>query len=98
MAGQARLEGGRPLSHSGGWPIVPRTGGAGAHCTAATGCGYGTGVGESAAATVAGEMHGFPAALTSFIGRAGAVREVAGLLAEYRLVTITGPGGSGKTR
>ena len=43
-------------------------------------------------------MHGFPAELTSFIGRAGPVREVAGLLAEYRLVTVTGPGGAGKTR
>jgi len=26
------------------------------------------------------------------------VREVAGLLEEYRLVTVTGPGGVGKTR
>jgi non-specific serine/threonine protein kinase len=43
-------------------------------------------------------MHGFPAALTSFVGRAEAVREVAGLLGRYRLVTVTGPGGSGKTR
>jgi predicted ATPase/DNA-binding CsgD family transcriptional regulator len=43
-------------------------------------------------------MHGFPAALASFIGRAGALREVAGLLEEYRLVTVTGPGGVGKTR
>ena len=43
-------------------------------------------------------MHGFPAALASFIGRAGALREVAGLLGEYRLVTVTGPGGVGKTR
>ena len=43
-------------------------------------------------------MHGFPAALTSFIGRAGPAREVAGLLEQYRLVTVTGPGGSGKTR
>jgi predicted ATPase/DNA-binding CsgD family transcriptional regulator len=43
-------------------------------------------------------MHGFPAALTSFIGRAGALREVAELLAQYRLVTVTGPGGAGKTR
>ena len=49
-------------------------------------------------ATAAGGVHGFPAALTSFIGRAGAARDVAGLLEEYRLVTITGPGGSGKTR
>ena len=43
-------------------------------------------------------MHGFPAALASFIGRAGARREVAGLLGECRLVTVTGPGGVGKTR
>jgi predicted ATPase/DNA-binding CsgD family transcriptional regulator len=43
-------------------------------------------------------MHGFPAALTSFIGRAGAVREVAGLVEDCRLVTVTGPGGVGKTR
>ena len=43
-------------------------------------------------------MHGFPAALTSFIGRDGPVREVAGLLEQHRLVTVTGPGGSGKTR
>ena len=43
-------------------------------------------------------MHGFPAALTSFIGRDEPLREVAGLLAEHRLVTVTGPGGAGKTR
>ena len=43
-------------------------------------------------------MHGFPAALASFIGRAGAMRDVAGLLEECRLVTVTGPGGVGKTR
>ena len=70
---------------------------AGLACTAAAACGYGTGVG-TAAVTAAGEMHGFPAALASFIGRAGAVREVAGVLEEYRLVTVTGPGGVGKTR
>ena len=43
-------------------------------------------------------VHGFPVVLTSFVGRAGVVREVAGLLEEYRLVTVTGPGGVGKTR
>ena len=43
-------------------------------------------------------MHGFVPALTSFVGRAGPVREVAGLLDRDRLVTVTGPGGAGKTR
>ena len=43
-------------------------------------------------------MHGFPVVLTSFVGRAGAVCQVAGLLEQYRLVTVTGPGGVGKTR
>ena len=43
-------------------------------------------------------MHGFPAALANFICRAGALREVAGLLEECRLMTVTGPGGVGKTR
>ena len=42
--------------------------------------------------------HGFAPALTSFVGRIGAVDEVAGLLGEFRLVTVTGPGGVGKTR
>jgi predicted ATPase len=37
-------------------------------------------------------------ALTSFIGRRGAVEEVDGLLRSFRLVTVTGPGGMGKTR
>ena len=46
----------------------------------------------------AGGMHGFAPALTSFIGRAGPLREVAGLLDQHRLVTVTGPGGVGKTR
>ena len=55
-------------------------------------------MGVSAEVTAAGGVHGFPAELTSFIGRAGPVREVAGLLGEYRLVTVTGPGGAGKTR
>src|SRR6516165_10999326 len=46
----------------------------------------------------AGGMHGFAPALTSFIGRDGPLREVTGMLAEHRLVTVTGPGGAGKTR
>jgi predicted ATPase len=52
----------------------------------------------SAAETAAGGVHGFPAALTSFIGRDGPAREVARLVVENRLVTVTGPGGVGKTR
>jgi non-specific serine/threonine protein kinase len=47
---------------------------------------------------LAGGVHGFPAALTSFIGRDGPLREVAALLEQHRLVTVTGPGGAGKTR
>ena len=46
----------------------------------------------------AGGVHGFPAMRTSFIGRAGPVRELAVLVEQYRLVTVTGPGGAGKTR
>ena len=47
---------------------------------------------------MAGGVHGFPVALTSFVGRAGPARHVAGLLKVQRLVTVTGPGGVGKTR
>lgn len=39
-----------------------------------------------------------PIVLTDFIGRAGELAAVAGMLASGRLVTLTGPGGSGKTR
>jgi predicted ATPase/DNA-binding CsgD family transcriptional regulator len=62
------------------------------------GGGYGTAVGESAPVRVADCVHGFPAVRTSFVGRAGPVREVAVLLEQFRLVTVTGPGGAGKTR
>lgn len=39
-----------------------------------------------------------PEPLTSFVGRQEETNRVAELLAESRLVTLTGPGGSGKTR
>jgi len=39
-----------------------------------------------------------PAQLTSFVGREDELDQVARLLADARLVTLTGPGGAGKTR
>jgi predicted ATPase len=39
-----------------------------------------------------------PLSLTSFIGREAEVTEIAALLRQHRLVTLTGPGGIGKTR
>ena len=38
------------------------------------------------------------AELTSFVGRDAELRQVAELLGAYRLITLTGPGGAGKTR
>ena len=40
----------------------------------------------------------FPRQLTSFIGRERELQELTGLLERSRLLTLTGPGGSGKTR
>src|SRR5215207_834067 len=42
--------------------------------------------------------HNLPLELTSFIGREREIAEVNGLLAANRLLTLTGPGGCGKTR
>jgi predicted ATPase/class 3 adenylate cyclase len=39
-----------------------------------------------------------PAPLTSFVGRERQVADVASLVGQARLVTLTGPGGTGKTR
>ena len=47
---------------------------------------------------VAGETHGFPRVRTSLVGRDEEITEVASLLARHQLVTVTGPGGVGKTR
>ncbi|QFZ20212.1 BTAD domain-containing putative transcriptional regulator [Saccharothrix syringae] len=41
---------------------------------------------------------GLPARLTSFVGREHELDELTRALAEARLVTVTGPGGAGKTR
>ncbi len=42
--------------------------------------------------------HNLPAQLTSFVGRQAQIGEVRALLADHRLVTLTGAGGAGKTR
>ncbi|WP_345472948.1 BTAD domain-containing putative transcriptional regulator [Actinoallomurus oryzae] len=39
-----------------------------------------------------------PARLTSFVGRAEEIERIGELLTTHRLVTLTGPGGTGKTR
>ncbi|GGV40507.1 SARP family transcriptional regulator [Actinomadura cremea] len=43
-------------------------------------------------------MTNLPAQLTTFVGREDESRHVGALLREHRLVTLTGPGGAGKTR
>jgi predicted ATPase/DNA-binding SARP family transcriptional activator len=42
--------------------------------------------------------NGLPTSFSTFVGRAQECEEVAELLESHRLVTLTGPGGSGKTR
>src|SRR5262245_42777577 len=42
--------------------------------------------------------HNLPAQLTSFVGRARELAATQAMLAEARLLTMTGPGGTGKTR
>jgi predicted ATPase/DNA-binding SARP family transcriptional activator len=41
--------------------------------------------------------HNLPARLTSFVGRAGEQQQLGELLGQHRLVTLTGPGGVGKS-
>jgi predicted ATPase/class 3 adenylate cyclase len=48
--------------------------------------------------TAGGARHNLPRALTSFIGRDRDLAELIDLLETRRLVTLTGPGGCGKTR
>jgi predicted ATPase/DNA-binding SARP family transcriptional activator len=47
---------------------------------------------------LAAPAHNLPVELTSFVGREEELGDVAKLLGEHRLVTLTGVGGSGKTR
>jgi predicted ATPase/DNA-binding CsgD family transcriptional regulator len=42
--------------------------------------------------------HNLPAQVSSFIGRKGELEEIARLLRQHRLITLTGVGGAGKTR
>jgi predicted ATPase/class 3 adenylate cyclase/Tfp pilus assembly protein PilF len=49
-------------------------------------------------ATAVAHPHNLPVQLTSFIGRERETAAVCRLLAEHRLVTLTGSGGTGKTR
>ena len=42
--------------------------------------------------------HNLPAQWTSFVGRQAEIAEIKGLLRAERLVTLSGPGGTGKTR
>jgi predicted ATPase/class 3 adenylate cyclase/DNA-binding CsgD family transcriptional regulator len=44
------------------------------------------------------DVHDLPAQLTSFIGRGAQIDKIGTLLAENRIVTLTGAGGAGKTR
>src|SRR4051812_46126058 len=54
--------------------------------------------GEQTVAAPAQVPNHLVAPLTSFVGRHTEIEAVAGLLEHHRLVTLTGPGGAGKTR
>src|SRR5690606_11749903 len=76
---------------TGGPPPAPAGTSAGASPGASPG-------GSTAAAAPAPPRGGLPAPVGAFIGREGEVARVRALLATERLVTLTGPGGLGKTR
>jgi predicted ATPase/DNA-binding SARP family transcriptional activator len=56
------------------------------------------GAAEAAPPAPPTRLTNLPAQLTSFVGREQELRRVGKLLGEARLVTLTGPGGAGKTR
>ncbi len=53
---------------------------------------------EGGLRSLAAVPNNLPSSVSSFVGRASELAEVAGLVAANRLVTLTGPGGCGKTR
>lgn len=53
---------------------------------------------NKASATIETSPHNLPTQLTSFIGRKKEVAEIKALLNSARLITLTGSGGTGKTR
>lgn len=55
-------------------------------------------LGVPAAERPAARLDNLPMALTSFVGRDAALTQIRKLVSENRLVTLTGPGGVGKTR
>ena len=48
--------------------------------------------------TLSTTVHNLPATLTKFVAREGVLKEVCELLSSTRILTLTGPGGTGKTR
>jgi predicted ATPase/DNA-binding CsgD family transcriptional regulator len=52
----------------------------------------------ASAPTAASRVHSLPAQITSFVGRKQQLADVQRLIREARLVTLTGSGGTGKTR